>query len=64
MTMEEDTGASVSLIPLQQWKSLGIPNDLDPVRCTLRTYTGESVAVLGQVQVKVRYQQQERPSPG
>ena len=63
VTMEVDTGASVSLMPLQQWKSLGIPNDLDPVRWTLRTYTGESVAVLGQVQVKVRYQQQEKTLP-
>ena len=57
VTMEVDTGASVSLMLLQQWKSLGFPNNLDPVRCTLCTYTGESVAVLGQVQVKVRYQQ-------
>ena len=63
VTMEVDTGALASLMSVQQWKSLGIPNDLDPVRCTLRTFTGESVAVLGQVQVQVRYQQQEKTLP-
>ena len=61
--MELDTGASVSLMPIQKWRSLGISRALDSANCTLRTYTGEKVPVCGRVEVEVQYQQQKKIFP-
>ena len=54
VTMEIDTGASVSLISSETFASrLGNRPRLQPDKTKLRTYSGELVPVLGRVEVRV-----------
>ena len=60
--MELDTGASVSVINEPTYRSIqeqtsALP--LQPTETKLRTYTGDSIQVLGMVNIKVRYGERE-----
>ena len=56
--MEVDTGAAVSIISEETYKKL-FPNlNLQKVPIGLKTYTGESIPVLGEIVVEVKYQKQ------
>lgn len=58
--LELDTGAAVTVINEGTYKNLcGERSVLEPSGCSLRTYTGEKVAVLGKVTVPVKYGEQE-----
>ena len=60
INMELDTGASLSVIThstYQEIKDSSYIEPLQPTTVRLRTYTGETIRVLGQVPVKVRYGQ-------
>ena len=61
LPMEIDTGASVSVIGKQTFESLrkGVSTlELQSTAVNLKTYTGESIAVLGSVLVAVEYRGQ------
>ena len=53
--MEVDTGAAISLMSMITQKQLFPKVKLMKSRTQLQTYTAESLAVLGTIQVKVRY---------
>ena len=58
LQMELDTGATVSIMSQKHFASL-FPNIPIPhSKVTLQTYTGEPMKVLGEVSVRVTYQQQ------
>lgn len=58
--MELDTGGSVSLISERVWKVAFPVSELVSVHDTLlKTYTGEKLSVLGNLQVVVEYNSQE-----
>ena len=65
VVMELDTGASLTIMSqktLQQQHKL--PHlELQPSAVILKTYSGEQLKVLGQVQVKVTYKNQEIEAP-
>ena len=52
LPMELDTGASVSLISERVWKEILPGSELIECATLLKTYTGERLHVLGQLQVK------------
>ena len=56
--MEVDTGAARSIMPDKAYSKLfpGVP--LKPTKTKLRTYSGESLQVLGEREVEVRYGKQ------
>lgn len=61
--MELDTGAAVTVINENMYKTVcnGANSPaLEPSKCTLRTYTGERVDVLGQVKLPVQYKGQQQ----
>ena len=53
--MEIDTGAAVSLISQTTQEDLFPSTHLDKSSLVLRTYTAETIPVLGQMEVEVRY---------
>ena len=53
--MEIDTGAAVSLISLVTKEQLFSQNELLDTTLVLTTYTGEQMAVVGRMKVKVNY---------
>ena len=60
--MEVDTGASVSLISERTWRNLwknGTPK-LNPAKVILRSYSGESIKVLEEMDITVQYQDQKK----
>ena len=60
LNMEVDTGASKSIMSEETYKSLCGRSKhlvLEDTSVRLRTYTGESLNVLGQMTVKVKYNQ-------
>ena len=59
LNMEVDTGASVSLISERTWQDLCTPK-LNPAKVILRSYSGESVKVLGEMELTVQYQDQKK----
>ena len=61
--MELDTGASVSLVSEETWKQQLKEIPLQDTDIKLRTYTGESITVLGQALVRVTYEKQEAQLP-
>ncbi|XP_042143912.1 uncharacterized protein LOC121834226 [Ixodes scapularis] len=61
--MELDTGATVSIIPKQQFKKFQPPLKLEPTELRLKTYTGEVVQPCGFVKASVRYKGQEDVLP-
>ena len=58
LQMEVDTGAAVSIISEQTKKTLYPLVSLTAPSVVLRTYTGEAMSVLGEMEVKVKYQDQ------
>ena len=63
LTMELDTGASLSIISEKVYKTLPSAPKLQPTSAQLRTYTGESIKVLGYISVKVCHNSQEKCVP-
>lgn len=62
--MEIDTGAAVSIISEETYKKLWNTNDVLELlltSTTLGTYTGESIGVLGKINVKVRLTDKQHP---
>ena len=56
--MEVDTGASVSVVSQETYQIIrgsGHTQQLQPSEVRLKTYTGETIGVLGQLPVEVRY---------
>ena len=60
VTMEVDTGAAVSVMLCRQQEELFPAAELQPSRISLRTYTAESVPVLGALPVQVTYGTQSK----
>ena len=60
LTMEIDTGASVSIISEQLQKQLFPKGSVEPSPLQLQTYTGERLGVIGQIQVTARHHAQEK----
>ena len=60
VSMELDTGAPVSVMLQQQQKELFHMAQLQPSKVILRTYTAQSVGVVGTLPVKVVYVEQEK----
>ena len=58
LCMEVDTGAAVSLAPESAVSSLLSPSALQSTDVVLKTYTGESIPVLGSLPVTVSYGRQ------
>ncbi|KAL3993537.1 DDB1- and CUL4-associated factor 15 [Sarotherodon galilaeus] len=58
MEMELDTGAAVSLIPWEQYKSMLSQLPLQPTDIMLKTYTGEPLAPEGVIKVQVELNKQ------
>ena len=58
LCMEVDTGAAVSLVSEKTYRSLFPECHLQPSKACLRTYSGESIAVMGQTEVEVCYEEQ------
>ena len=56
LTLELDTGASVSLMSEGTWKKLFPDQQLPPSPVRLRTYTGERITVCGQKTLSVEYE--------
>ena len=61
--MELDTGASVSIMSEEAWKKSFARVPLEKSQIKLRTYTGETLDVIGQAQVEVTYQNQTANLP-
>ena len=57
--MEIDTGASVSIISELQQKRIFPEATIAETKLRLQTYTGETMRVIGQMEAKVRYGEQE-----
>ena len=53
--MEIDTGAAVSIISRENWRALFPRKSLSKASVTLRTYTAQPIALVGQVDVEVHY---------
>ncbi len=63
LAMELDTGASVSIISEDTWKTKFAGTMLENTEIRLKTYTGEPMRVLGQLRVNVKYHNQEHTLP-
>ena len=61
--MELETGASVSLTSEKVWRECLPKAELLKSDTSLKTYTGEKIRVLGQLQVLVRHNGQEQQLP-
>ena len=58
LTMQVDTGAAVSILAADTFRKLFPNANLHPSTLLLRTYTGETMKVLGELPVRVQYDQQ------
>ena len=63
LSMELDTGVSLSIISETVYKNLPSVPKLEPTSASLTTYTGEPIKVLGSTTVKVCHNGQEKCSP-
>lgn len=63
MHMELDTGASVSLISEEVWRESFPESEVVESDIFLKTYTGERLYVLGQMQARVEFNTQTRCLP-
>ena len=63
LSMELDTGASMSIVSEKIWKEILKSPTLSPSRIRLKTYTGQRLVVLGQRSVSVGYGDQEQRLP-
>ena len=61
--MEIDNGASVSLMPEEQWRSLQLATPMEHSQCVLRTYTGKVMPTCVRVHVYVDRNGQTRRLP-
>ena len=61
--MELDTGAPVSIISQKVWEGILSKTQLEKSDTQLKTYTGEKLQVLGQLQVQVKYGDQVQQLP-
>ena len=59
VTMELDTGAAVSIMSEKQQQEMFLKAKLQPSQVVLRTYTAESVVVVGVLPVRVAYKGEE-----
>ena len=63
LCMEDDTGAAMSLVSEKTYRSLFPECCLQLSKACLRTYSGESIKVIGQVEVEVCYEEQRVKLP-
>ena len=63
LSMELDTGASLSVISEQQWRDNLDEFELEDSDVRLKTYTGEELKIIGQAMVKINYENQEHELP-
>ena len=63
LEMEMDTGASLSLASEKTWEGVFHRCPLEKCNTLLRTYTGEPLPVLGQMEVNIQYEDQEATLP-
>ena len=63
LTIELDTGATVSVVSQKTWQNRFSDHALDPCTKHLQIYSGEPIPVLGQRTVCVHYRQQKRQLP-
>ena len=61
--MELDTGAAVTIISEQKYRESFPKGRLKRSSILLKTYTGERLAVVGDMDVKVQYENQINGSP-
>ena len=61
--MEVDTGSAVSIVSKVEYKKWFKHLKLQPTQFHLKTYSGESLPLLGQIRVAVKYQIQEMELP-
>ena len=64
LCMEVDTGAAVSLVSEKTYRSFFPERCLQPSKACLRTYSVESITVIGQVEVEVCYEEQASSAGG
>ena len=60
LTMELDTGAAVTIVSEKQYDNLFSNRQLKKSQVLLKTYSGEPLPVIGEVEVRVQYEQQEK----
>ena len=63
LEMELDTGALLSLASEKTWEGVFHRCPLEKCNTLLRTYTGEPLPVLGQMEVNIQYEDQEATLP-
>ena len=63
LLMEVDTGVSLSIISEETYSSLDNASQLQPTGARLRTYTVESLPVLGSITVSVHHNHQVTTLP-
>ena len=63
VSMELDTGASLSILSKMLWKEKFPEAELLPSTVHLKTYTGEELKVLGQTHVDINYEGQNCKLP-
>ena len=63
VTMELDTGAAVTIMSQKSYHSLFPGLQLDNSSVRLKSYSGQTIPVVGQVDVAVKYDQQEKTLP-
>lgn len=61
--MEFDAGSAVSIISETEYNNLFKHLQLKPTNIQLKTYSGEQLPLLGEIQVSVKYQTQEAQLP-
>lgn len=61
--MQVDTGAAVTVVPEEVYRSTFPHVKCEPTAVVLKTYTGEKINVLGECQVKVQYDEQQAVLP-
>ena len=61
--MEVDTGSAVSIVSKVEYKRWFKHLKLQPAQFYLKTYSGESLSLLGEIRVAVKYQTQEMQLP-
>ena len=54
ISMEIDTGASVTIMGLKTWKKINNKKSLGPTKLHLKSYMGNSIHVIGQTKVPVQ----------
>ena len=59
LSMEVDTGAAVSVVSAKTLATHFPGKQLSPSTLTLKTYTGETMKVIGEVEVSVKYEEQQ-----